>query len=118
MASTRHEQRSVRHRRLRARVRGTAARPRLTVFRSARHLSAQLIDDVAARTLLAVSDVHLGDTARVVRGVSRAAALGTLLGERARTQGITTVVFDRSGYAYAGQVKALAEAAREAGLTF
>lgn len=117
--------RQVRHHRLRARVHGTAARPRLSVFRSAKHLSVQLIDDVRARTLLGLADGHLraaGVTPSSGKdmspGVARAFTLGKLLAERAREQGITTVVFDRGGYEYHGQVKAVADGAREGGLVF
>lgn len=122
MTRSRNDLRKIRHRRIRARLQGTAERPRLSVFRSAKHLSAQLIDDAAGRTLLAMSDRHLAREAVAAEkgrpGLARAAALGKLLAERAKEKGITTVVFDRSGYAYAGQVRALAEGARASGLTF
>lgn len=119
---TKLNQRQIRHRRLRARLRGTASRPRLSVFRSARHLVVQLIDDQASRTLLGLTDRHLAslkttDTPRAMtRGVARAFALGQLLSERAREKGITAVVFDRGGFAYHGQVRAVAEGARAGGL--
>lgn len=92
----------------------------MSVFRSLKHVSAQLIDDHASRTLLAVSDLHLPKTLRGEdrSGLKRARAVGTLVAERARGQGITTVVFDRGRYAYAGQIKAIAEGAREGGLIF
>jgi large subunit ribosomal protein L18 len=105
-----------RHRRVRRRVTGTVERPRLAVYRSNRGIAAQLIDDVAGRTLAAAS--HQDKT---VAGKSRAeapAAVGKLVAERARDAGVASVVFDRGGYLYHGRVKALADAARENGLEF
>lgn len=119
---TRRDQRQIRHRRLRARLRGTPSCPRVSVFRSARHLAVQLVDDEASRTLLGLTDAHLAaaetkDVPEVMGPkVARAFALGQLLAERARGQGIATVVFDRGGYAYHGQVRAVAEGARAGGL--
>ena len=104
-----------RHARVRKRVSGTAERPRLAVFRSSRHIYAQLIDDVAGRTLAAaggVKDAGDGDKTAAARRV------GASLAERAKAAGISRVVFDRGGYAYHGRVKALADAAREGGLDF
>ncbi|MTV27193.1 50S ribosomal protein L18 [Nitriliruptoraceae bacterium ZYF776] len=110
--------RDRRRKRIRKRVRGTAAQPRLSVFRSNDHIYAQVIDDVAGRTLAAASSleggVDKGDDGKV--GVAR--QVGKLVGERAVEQGLTAVVFDRGGNRYAGRVAALAEGAREAGLTF
>lgn len=110
MNTTRAQDRLRRHRRIRARVSGTALRPRLAVFRSNKHLSAQLIDDVAARTLAQAHDAEVkgGDIA----------ALGQLIATRAKEKSITNVVFDRGGYQYTGRIKALAEAVRKGGLTF
>lgn len=108
--------RARRHRRVRARVSGSAMRPRLTVFRSAKHFSAQLIDDVAGRTLVSASDRDVQMVGHGKLGVSE--AVGKLLGERAVTKGITMVVFDRGGYTYHGRVKAAADGARAAGLRF
>lgn len=105
-----------RRRRVRARVFGTAERPRLSVFRSAKHINAQLIDDVAGRTLAAASDVDLKK--KEAGKTSAAAAVGTLLGERALEKGIKKVVFDRGGSTYHGRIKALADGARAAGLQF
>ncbi|MBS1868859.1 MAG: 50S ribosomal protein L18 [Actinobacteria bacterium] len=105
-----------RRRRVRAKVHGTAERPRISVFRSNRGISAQLIDDVAGRTLAAVNW-----TEAELRGLSRAdqsKRVGTLLAERAKAAGIETAVFDRGGYQYHGRVQALAEGAREGGLAF
>ena len=116
--------RARRHRRVRSRVSGTKDRPRLSVFRSKQHLFAQLVDDKAARTLLAVHDLHLPKVQKVAKthavsaGVARAEALGRLLGEKAKVAGITHVVFDRGGYLYHGRVRALADGARAAGLKF
>jgi large subunit ribosomal protein L18 len=108
-----------RHRRIRVRVAGSAERPRLSVFRSNTHIYAQVIDDRKGTTLAAASSSE--PTLREgVEGVKadRSRAVGKLVAERARAQGIERVVFDRGGYLYHGRVKALAEAAREAGLEF
>lgn len=114
------ERAGARRRRVRARVVGTAERPRMSVFRSLKHVSVQLVDDTASRTLLGVSDLHLPKAVRgnLRSGVERAKAVGALVADRAREHGITTVVFDRGRYAYAGQVRAVAEGARDAGLVF
>lgn len=105
-----------RHRRVRARVSGSATRPRFTVFRSAKHFSAQIIDDVSGRTLVAAGDKEV--KVPVGGKVGAAEAVGKLLGERAVKQGITAVVFDRGGYTYHGRVKAAADGARATGLKF
>jgi large subunit ribosomal protein L18 len=112
--------RDLRHVRLRRRVRGTAARPRLAVFRSLKHISAQLIDDDAGRTLVAADSRSKEFRQRHGSGgnVAAARAVGELLAQRARAAGIERVVFDRGGYMYHGRVKALAEAARAGGLQF
>jgi large subunit ribosomal protein L18 len=112
--------RDLRHHRLRRYVRGSAARPRLAVFRSLNHMYAQLIDDEAGRTLVAVDSRSPGFRARQSAGGNVAAAkvVGELLAEKARSQGIERVVFDRGGYKYHGRVKALADAARAGGLAF
>jgi len=116
MSQTRLEARLRRHRRVRRKVTGTAERPRLAVYRSNRSISAQLIDDVAGRTVAAASsqDKSLAKKARA----ETPAAVGKLVAERAAKAGIATVVFDRGGYLYHGRVKALADAARENGLEF
>ena len=119
-SQTRSIRRAERHRRLRARVHGTAARPRLSVFRSKKHLFVQIVDDDAARTLCMVHDKLLpkkidGGEGRSP-GVARAFALGTLLAKRARELGITRVVFDRGGHPYHGRVEAVADGARAGGL--
>jgi len=111
--------RARRHHRLRKKVSGTSARPRLAVFRSTRHIVAQVIDDRAGRTLAAAS-THEGDL-RAAGGTGNkeaAATVGRLVAERAKAAGVTTVVFDRGGFVYHGRIAALADAAREAGLEF
>ena len=105
-----------RRRRVRAKVRGTAERPRISVFRSNRGISAQLIDDDSGRTLAAVNWTE--SELRQLAGADQARRVGALLAERAQAAGVETVVFDRGGYQYHGRVKALADGAREGGLTF
>jgi large subunit ribosomal protein L18 len=114
------EGRRIRHLRIRRAVRGTAVRPRLAVFRSLNHIYAQLIDDTAGRTLVAVDSRSPEFRQKLNAGGNVAAAkvVGELVAQRAKAGGITTVVFDRGGYQYHGRVKALAEAARAAGLAF
>jgi len=114
--TTREAQRLRRRRRVRAKVSGTAERPRISVFRSNRGISAQLIDDIARRTLTAVNWTEA--ELRALPAPDRARRAGELLAERARAAGVEAVVFDRGGYLYHGQVKALAEGAREGGLRF
>ena len=113
---TRQQARLRRRRRVRAKVRGSAERPRLSVFRSNRGIQAQLIDDDAGRTLAAVNWVE--PDLKELKPGEQAQRAGALLAERARAAGVETVVFDRGGYRYHGRVKALADGAREAGLTF
>jgi large subunit ribosomal protein L18 len=114
------EQRARRHRRIRGRVSGKPERPRLNVFRSNIHIYAQVIDDVLGHTLVAASTVdgsvrpQLSENAKL----DEAKLVGRLIAERALAAGITQVVFDRGGYKYHGRVRALADAAREAGLQF
>ena len=112
---TKERQRLKRRRRVRAKISGTASRPRISVFRSNRGLSAQLVDDVAGRTLAAVNWFEpelrsLGKSERTKRA-------GELLAERAKAAGVSTAVFDRGGYRYHGHVQAFGEAVREAGIT-
>jgi large subunit ribosomal protein L18 len=109
------------HRRVRNRVSGTAERPRLAVFKSDRHLYAQLIDDLAGRTLAQASTLDAEVRGRLDGGtgnLSAAKVVGAVVAERAKAQGIGQVVFDRGGYIYHGKVRAIAEAAREQGLQF
>ena len=112
--------RDVRHRRLRRYVRGSAARPRLAVFRSLSHIYAQLIDDDAGRTVVAVDSrsKEFRERHRSGGNVAAAKAVGELLAQKAKGQGVARVVFDRGGYQYHGRVKALADAARAGGLVF
>ncbi len=119
IAKARREGRIRRHRRVRKKVHGTAARPRLAVYRSNKHISVQLIDDDAGRTIAAASTVE-ADQRSAGNGSTVAAAtrVGELVAERAKAAGVTQVVFDRGGYAYHGRVAAIAEAARNAGLEF
>jgi len=105
-----------RRRRVRAKVRGTAQRPRLSVFRSNRGVFAQLIDDVAGRTLVAVNWIE--PELRDLQTTEQAKKAGEILAQRAKAAGIETAVFDRGGYQYHGRVAALAEGAREGGLAF
>jgi large subunit ribosomal protein L18 len=116
----RRASRDIRKTRIRRRVRGSADRPRLAVFRSLNHIYAQLVDDDAARTLVAADSRSKEFRTQHTRGgnVAAAKAVGALLAERARAQGIERVVFDRGGYMYHGRVKALADAARSGGLVF
>jgi large subunit ribosomal protein L18 len=113
---TKAQSRLRRRRRVRAKVRGTAERPRLSVFRSNRGIGAQLIDDVAGHTVAAVNWTE-GDL-KSLGSMEQAKRAGELLAERGKEAGVETVVFDRGGYRYHGRVKALAEAAREKGLKF
>ncbi len=118
--------RERRRRRIRAKVAGTAERPRLSVFRSDRHISAQIIDDSASRTLAAASDAAIDkkELAKLSKEGGRKAkvavafAVGKLIAEKAKKAGVTKVVFDRGGFAYTGRVAALAEGARDNGLQF
>jgi large subunit ribosomal protein L18 len=120
MARTDHklELRRRRHSRVRRKVHGTAERPRLAVFRSNKHISAQLIDDDAGRTVAAASSVEADLRGTPGGNVEAATSVGTLVARRAKAAGITTVVFDRGGFAYHGRVAALADAARAEGLEF
>jgi large subunit ribosomal protein L18 len=106
------------HRRIRLKVAGTAERPRVCVFRSLKHIYAQVIDDVHGVTLAAASSGDEGSGLATGGNLAAAKAVGRLIAERAKAKGIQKVVFDRGGYLYHGRVKALAEAAREAGLEF
>jgi len=109
--------RERRHRRVRAKVRGTAERPRLAVFRSNRGIEAQLIDDDAGQTLASASHLGLGKSFKGDKS-AQAEAVGKALAAAANTAGVSTCVFDRGGYLYHGRVKALADGAREGGLEF
>lgn len=110
---TNEERRRRRHLRVRRHLAGTTDRPRLVVFRSLKHIAAQIVDDTARRTLLAVSDQGIEGTK-----TQRAAEVGKRIAARAKESGVTKIVFDRAGYRYHGRVKALADGAREGGLEF
>ena len=112
--------RQNKHRKIRNRFSGTAERPRLAVFRSNTHMYAQIIDDTVGKTLVAASTLEKDVKAELEKtnDVAAAAYLGTVIAKKALENGIKTVVFDRGGFIYQGKVKALAEAAREAGLEF
>ncbi|WP_419918665.1 50S ribosomal protein L18 [Candidatus Poriferisocius sp.] len=113
-----HQSRVRRHRRVRKKIRGTAERPRLAVYRSNRHIVAQLIDDTAGHTLTSASTIEPGLRSGPTGNIAGAAVVGKLIAERAREKNITAVVFDRGGFRYHGRVAALANSAREAGLEF
>ncbi|MCM1257050.1 MAG: 50S ribosomal protein L18 [Roseburia sp.] len=117
---SRSEVREKKHRRLRNHLAGTADRPRLAVFRSNNHMYAQVIDDTVGNTLVSAStlDKEVKAEVKKTNNVEAAAYLGTVIAKRALDKGINTVVFDRGGFIYEGKVKALADAAREAGLEF
>ncbi len=118
IARARREGRIKRHRRLRKKVHGTAARPRLAVHRSNKHITAQVIDDDAGVTLAAASTSEPSLRANSGATVDAATKVGELIADRAKSAGVSTVVFDRGGYAYHGRIAAIAQAAREAGLEF
>ena len=115
-----HRLRIKRHRRVRAKVSGTAERPRLAIFRSLKHTYAQLIDDDSRVTLASASTVEAGyrDGKKTGGNVDASKSIGTLIAERAKEKGITAVVFDRGGFKYHGRIKELADAARAGGLEF
>jgi len=114
----RSERRTRIHKRVRAKVKGTTERPRLAIFRSVKHIYAQVIDDREGKTVAAASSAEKNGSVKVGGNVAGAKDLGKLIAERAKEKGVTKVTFDRGGYLYHGRVKALAEAAREAGLEF
>jgi len=120
MKLTRRESKQRRHKRVRAKVSGSSERPRLAVFRSQQHIYAQVIDDTQHHTLVAASTVEPEVKSKLQSGANCTASttVGKLIAERALEKGITKVVFDRGGNLYHGRIKALAEAAREAGLDF
>jgi large subunit ribosomal protein L18 len=120
MSARSREARKRRQRRIRAHIAGTAERPRLNVFRSLNHLYVQVIDDVAGHTLVAASTMEsaLQPELEGKKKAEKAAVIGRVVGERALDAGIRQVVFDRGGYPYHGRIKAVADAARAAGLEF
>lgn len=118
ISQTRREGRLVRHRRVRKKIHGTAERPRLAVYRSNKHLTLQVIDDEAGRTIASASSVEAAHRSESGATVAAATKLGQLIAERAKQAGVSKVVFDRGGYRFHGRVAAVAEAARQAGLEF
>lgn len=110
------QQKANRQRRVKAKIFGTKEKPRLSVFRSLKHINAQIIDDTAGQTLVSVSDAEV--KAKKANKTETAQEVGKLIGKKALAAGIKKVVFDRASYKYHGRVKALAEGAREAGLEF
>ena len=106
------------HKRIRKVIKGTPVQPRLAIFRSVKHIYAQVIDDTAGKTLAAASSNEKSGTIAVGGNIAGAKAVGKLVAERAKEKGVKKVVYDRGGYLYHGRVKALADAAREAGLEF
>ena len=117
---SRSDIRVKKHNRMRNKIQGTAQRPRLSVFRSEKHIYAQIIDDMTGTTLVAASTLQaeVKDGLAKTNNVEAAAKLGEVIAKKALDKGIKTVVFDRGGFVYQGKIKALAEAAREAGLDF
>jgi large subunit ribosomal protein L18 len=111
---TREQQRYRRHLRVRKKVAGTTERPRLVIFRSLKHITAQIVDDTSGRTLMTVSSTDLTSGKKT----EKSAEVGKRIAARAKDAGITRVVFDRAGYKYHGRVKAVADGAREGGLEF
>jgi large subunit ribosomal protein L18 len=118
--TNRSEVRKNKHRRIRSRLSGTPEKPRLAVFRSNNHMYAQIIDDVAGNTIVSASTLQadVKDGLEKTNNVEAASRLGTVIAKKALDNGVEVVVFDRGGYIYQGKVKALADAAREAGLKF
>ncbi len=117
---SRSEVRVKKHNRMRNKIQGTTERPRLAVFRSEKHIYAQIIDDMTGTTLAAASTVEkeIASAVKATSNTDAAAAVGTAIAKKAAAKGIENVVFDRGGFLYHGRVKALADAAREAGLQF
>ncbi len=115
---SRKEMRKIRHRRIRGKIKGTSQRPRVCVYKSLKHLYIQFIDDEKGHTLVGVSDVHLSKKEQTLPKAKRATALAKLAAQKAKKLNIKTIVFDRSGYPYAGIVKNIAETLRQEGLKF
>ncbi|MBO6027535.1 MAG: 50S ribosomal protein L18 [Bacteroidales bacterium] len=118
MAINKEERRQNIKKRIRRKISGTAARPRMSVFRSNKQIYVQLIDDEVGKTLAAASSRENGIETEKITKIEQAAKVGALIAERAKAAGIETVVFDRNGYLYHGRVKSLADAARNGGLKF
>lgn len=121
MIPTKQQLRIRRHNRLRALVKGSSSRPRVSVFKSNQYIYAQVVDDISRATLLSLSDMKLKPSATVEKGgikERKAYALGESLGSQLKEKGIKVIVFDRGGFKYHGRVKAIAEGIRQAGITF
>ena len=118
MAINKEERRQNIKKRIRRKISGTAARPRMSVFRSNKQIYVQLIDDEVGKTLVAASSRENGIESEKITKIEQAAQVGALIAEKAKAAGIETVVFDRNGYLYHGRVKSLADAARNGGLKF
>jgi len=118
LSNSKNESRKKRHRSIRKRIEGNTERPRLSVFRSTRHIYAQVIDDLAQKTLVSTSDVDAEKSASAGKKKDRAKQVGAAIAKLCLEKGIDKVVFDRAGYKYHGRVSALADGAREAGLKF
>ena len=118
MATSKIDKRIRRKYSIRRKIKGTPERPRLTVFRSNKHIHVQVIDDTKGHTLVSASSIELGEENNKITKVDQAKKVGALLAKKAIEKGIETVVFDRNGYLYFGRIKALADGAREGGLKF
>ena len=118
MAINKEERRANIKKRIRRKISGTAARPRMSVFRSNKQIYVQIIDDEVGKTLVAASSRENGIETEKITKIEQAAKVGALIAEKAKAAGIETVVFDRNGYLYHGRVKSLADAARNGGLKF
>ena len=118
MAINKEERRANIKKRIRRKISGTAARPRMSVFRSNKQIYVQIIDDEVGKTLVAASSRENGIESEKITKIEQAAKVGALIAEKAKAAGIETVVFDRNGYLYHGRVKSLADAARNGGLKF
>jgi len=118
MAFSKVERRLRIKRSIRGKVSGTAERPRMSVYRSNKQISVQIVDDITGKTLIAASSLEKDIASEKVNKVEQAAKVGALIAEKAKSAGIETVIFDRNGYLYHGRVKQLADSAREAGLKF
>ncbi len=114
---TKKQKRLIRHKRIRAKIKGTKERPRLSVFRSLKHIYAQIIDDEKGETLVSASDLEIKTDTKMSKK-ELAQKVGELIAKKAKEKGITKVVFDRGGFKYHGRIKELAEKARENGLEF
>jgi large subunit ribosomal protein L18 len=118
MATSKIDRRIKRKYRIRKEIKGTPERPRLTVYRSNKHIHVQIIDDTKGHTLVSASSVELGDENKKITKIEQAKKVGAIIAKKALEKGIESIVFDRNGYLYFGRIKALADGAREGGLKF